>query len=292
MPTVEEQERRFYDLVELTDRAVRMKSDLVVWPETSFPLRLELENQQSVADTEGVFRALWGQAVGSDRSGGTPLLTGVGAMHRQQEKFYNSAILIDGQGQLSQRYDKNHPVMFGEYIPFGKLIPFLEQIFPSTSIEFGQEFVGYQVNDFTIAPSICFETTVPHLIRRQMDELAADGLEPDIMVNLTNDGWFFGTACLDHHLACNIFRAVEMRKPHLVCANTGLSAHVDPFGRLLSVGPRRDSKVLQAVVVKPSGRSFYRLIGDLLPTLFGGLVFVAWVIGWWLRKKPIAATAT
>jgi len=145
---------------------------------------------------------------------------------------------------LLERYDKNHPVMFGEYIPFGKMFPFLEAMSPMNSIEFGEEFQTYQVNGFTIAPNICFETTVPHLIRRQINELAASGQEPDVMINLTNDGWFFGTACLDHHLACNIFRAIEMRKPNLVCANTGLSAHVNPYGRLQAVGPRRRAEVL------------------------------------------------
>jgi len=110
------------------------------------------------------------------------------------------------------------------------------------------------------------------------------------MINLTNDGWFFGTACLDHHLACNIFRAVEMRKPNLVSANTGFSAHIDPFGRRLAVGPRRDSKVLQAVVKKPAGRSIYRTIGDLFPALFGGMTIVAWVFGWWTRKKSFTST--
>ena len=289
-PTVEEIERRFFDVVELTNRAVRMKPDLVVWPESGFfPYRWQLVDagsQQSAAESEDLLRLFWGQAVGSDRSGGTPLLSGVSAQNYPEKKIYNSAVLINSRGELQQRYDKNHPVMFGEYIPFGKAFPILEELAPMSSIEFGHEFRAYQINGFTIAPSICFETTVPHLIRRQIDELAAEGMEPDVMINLTNDGWFFGTACLDHHLACNVFRAVELRKPNLVCANTGLSAHIDPLGRIISVGPRRDEKIVLADVKKPAGRSIYRTIGDLLPGLYGGLSIVAWVSGWWLRKKP------
>lgn len=290
-PTVEDIERRFFDVIELTNRAVRMKPDLVVWPESGFsPYRWQLEDvrdQQSAAESEDLLRLFWGQAVRSDRSGGTPLLSGVLAQNYPQSKIYNSAVLINSQGEFQERYDKNHPVMFGEYIPFGKTFPLLEELAPMSSIEFGQEFKAYQINDFTIAPSICFETTVPHLIRRQIDELTADGMDPDVMINLTNDGWFFGTACLDHHLACNIFRAVEMRKANLICANTGLSAHIDPEGRLLSVGPRRDSKVLKAIVPKPAGSSVYRTIGDVFPALFGGVTILAWVLGWWSRKKRL-----
>ena len=290
LPTLEDQERRFYEIVELTNRAVRTSPDLVVWPESGFsPSNWQLEDTESrklVAESEELLKLFWGQAVGRDRSGGTPLLSGVLAQNYPQRKIYNSAVLVNSQGELQKRYDKNHPVMFGEYIPFGKMFPLLEELAPMSSIEFGQEFVAYQINDFTIAPSICFETTVPHLIRRQMNELAADEMDPDVMINLTNDGWFFGTACLDHHFACNIFRAVEMRKTHLVCANTGLSAHIDPFGRLISVGPRRDAKVIRAIVSKSAGRSIYRTVGDLSPGLFGWTTVLAWVLGWWTRKKP------
>ena len=105
-----------------------------------------------------------------------------------------------------------------------------------------------------------------------------------MMVNLTNDGWFFGTACLDHHFACNIFRAVEMRKPNLVCANTGLSAHIDAYGQLHSVGPRRDAAVLQAIIHKHTDRSIYRTIGDWLPFAFGWISLIALLSGFWQPK--------
>ena len=119
--SMEDLERRFYDVVQLTNRAVREKPDLVVWPESGFfPYRWQLEDvtdQQSASQSEDLLRLFWGQAVGSDRFGGTPLLSGVLAQNYPMNKVYNSAVLIDSQGKLQQRYDKNHPVMFGEYIP-------------------------------------------------------------------------------------------------------------------------------------------------------------------------------
>jgi len=280
--SMEELERRYFEVTKLTNRATREHPDLLVWPESGFaPYRWQLEDSelQTAAASEDLLRLFWEQAVGSDRSGGTPLLSGVIAQNYLQEKIYNSAVLINHQGQLLERYDKNHPVMFGEYIPFGKMFPFLEAMAPMTSIEFGQEFLAYKINGINIAPNICFETTVPHLIRRQIDELSDAGQEPDVMVNLTNDGWFFGTACLDHHLACNIFRAVEMRKPNLVCANTGLSAHIDAYGRLHSVGPRREAAVLYATIKKRTDRSTYRTIGDWLPFTFGWISLIGLLSG-------------
>ena len=89
------------------------------------------------------------------------------------------------------------------------------------------------------------------------------------MVNITNDGWFFGTSCLDLHLACNVFRSVEMRKTNLVCANTGLSAEIDPYGKILQQGPRQATATLRAVVKPGDRRSVYRLIGDLPVMVFG-----------------------
>ncbi len=281
-PTEAEMRGRVNETIELTRRAMMAKPDLVCWPESGlFPYRWQLADAGkigSAVQSEQIIKEYWSQAVARDVTGGAPLLTGVLAMNYPLEKIYNSAVLIDNVGELTQRYDKNHPVMFGEYIPFGKMFPVLERLAPMRSIEFGTEFKAYAIDGFRIAPSICFETTVPHLVRRQINELAAAGEEPDVMINLTNDGWFFGTACLDHHLACNVFRAVEMRKPHLICANTGFSADIDRFGNIRSVGPRRNTDVIVAEIHKSNSLSVYRGIGDSVPFVFGViLVFVALV---------------
>ena len=282
-------DRRFLEITNLTNRAVRDNPDLVVWPESGFhPYSRQLEDispEYTAVDSENQLRSIWKHAVSSDRWGGTPLLSGISVQNYPQKLIYNSAVMIDSQGVFQKRYDKNHLVMFGEYIPLAKMFPILEDMAPMSSIQFGDEFQAYELNGFNIAPSICFETTVPHLIRRQLEELAEAGQEPDVMINLTNDGWFFGTACLDHHLACNIFRAIEMRKPNLVCANTGLSAHIDAYGRMHSVGPRRDEAVLQATIKKHRDRSIYRTLGDWLPFLFGWISLAALASGFWGPKK-------
>lgn len=283
LPTEAQMQARVNETIELTRRAMVEKPDLVCWPESGlFPYRWHLSDASetsSAVASEQIIREYWRQAVAKDTTGGAPLLTGVLALNSSENKIFNSAVLINQAGELTDRYDKNHPVMFGEYIPFGKSLPILEQLAPMRSIEFGQGFRTYEIAGLKVAPSICFETTVPHLVRRQINELATAGREPDVMINLTNDGWFFGTACLDHHLACNIFRAVEMRKPHLICANTGFSADIDRLGRIRSIGPRRKTDVLIAEVGKHSSQNLYRRFGDIVPILFGLTVLCVALLG-------------
>ncbi|MFH1923798.1 MAG: apolipoprotein N-acyltransferase [Planctomycetota bacterium] len=113
-----------------------------------------------------------------------------------------------------------------------------------------------------IAPNICYESVIPHLIRRQVNTLAQRGQEPDVLVNLTNDGWFWGSSELDMHLACGVFRAVECRKPFLIAANTGFSAWIDADGRIVAQGPRRATGTVLALVAADPRSSWYLAHGD------------------------------
>ncbi len=83
-----------------------------------------------------------------------------------------------------------------------------------------------------------------------------------MLVNLTNDGWFWGSSELEMHLSCAVFRAIECRKPLLVAANTGISASIDSSGRVLQQGPRRATDVIIAHTRLDSRRSPYLVIGD------------------------------
>jgi apolipoprotein N-acyltransferase len=115
----------------------------------------------------------------------------------------------------------------------------------------------------SMAPNICFESTVPHLIRWQIASLKRSGQSPDLLVNVTNDGWFKGSSILDFHLACAVFRAVENRLPALIAANTGFSAFVDGDGRIVQRGPRRSEAVIYAEVRQDGRQSWYQRLGDL-----------------------------
>jgi apolipoprotein N-acyltransferase len=178
---------------------------------------------------------------------------------------YNAALLIAPTGAVTGRYYKIHRVIFGEYMPFGDMFPWLYRITPlAQGLTPGDGPRVFEVAGVKVSPSICFESTVPHLIRRQVTTLARSGARPDLLVNVTNDGWFWGSSILDLHLTCNVFRAVELRLPLVVAANTGFSAHIDRNGHIVQQGPRRAEQVILARVRLDGRVSWYNRMGDVL----------------------------
>ncbi len=288
----ETMDRKFDQYRQLTWQARQDSDDidLIVWPEGNLPF-LDVvpglgQSEYAVFgsyDSAEYAIAAWQMVTGypAQFENPVPLLAGTLGSYGK-EVSYNSAILFDSQGEIVDRYFKNHRVMFGEYFPILEWFPAFSQVFKNTTA--GTSPASFEVNHFKLAPSICFETTVPQLIRRQINQLAAEGNEPDAMINLTNDGWFYGTSCLDFHLACNVFRAVEMRKTNLVCANTGFSAEINTCGRILQRGPRRDVEVLMVDVNPVKRSSLYRAIGDIVPIGMAVVTLLAAGIGWRIRK--------
>ncbi len=139
-----------------------------------------------------------------------PVLLGIDTVHFTADGAeplrYNTALFLDSQGKVMGRYDKCHPVMFGEYVPFADVFPWIYKLTPLyAGIAAGPGPVAVQVGGVRYSPDICYEDTVPHLIRQQVLQLRAEGNEPDVLVNLTNDGWFWGSSELDLHLAVRCF---------------------------------------------------------------------------------------
>ena len=194
---------------------------------------------------------------------------------------FNSALFLDAQGQPLACYDKMHPVMFGEYVPLADRFPFLYSLTPlPAGLTAGSEPVAVRIGGHEVAPTICYETALPGAIRAIVRGLAARGRRPDVLVNLTNDGWFWGSSELDMHLAAAIFRAVEVRTPLVIAANTGFSASIDGSGRLLARGPRRATATLRAAVTTDGRTSPWLVAGSLpawLCVAVAGVVAVEWV---------------
>jgi len=160
-------------------------------------------------------------------------------------------------------YDKQHPVMFGEYVPLADRFPWLLNLTPlPTNLTRGQKPATLTVGRLKFAPNICFESLLSRVIRRQVNELIAEGNEPNVLVNMTNDGWFYGSSELDLHLINGVFRAVECRKPFLAAANTGFSAYIDGNGRIQLRGKRRQCDILIADVKDDPRESPYLKRGD------------------------------
>lgn len=260
--------------------------DLIVWPENGWPVPdLHPKADKTQMSDEDIRRYENGflDAYRSLLAPGRKIpsyLVGALTYEPVKRDSYGSILFITDEGDVDARYYKNHLVMFGEYVPLANWFPLLNRI-PAVGkgLVAGKESVAIDLNGFVICPSICFESTVPHYIRSQLNGLADQGSEVDVMVNVTNDGWFYGTSCLDFHLACNVLRAVEMRKPHLVCANTGLSAHIDERGNILQEGPRRATATILAKISKPVGGSLYRTMGDTIPIAFACVAILGLLIG-------------
>jgi apolipoprotein N-acyltransferase len=161
-------------------------------------------------------------------------------------------------------YDKMHPVMFGEYTPLADRFPFLSRLTPLPGgLTAGREPVVVEIAGRRVAPTICYETALPAAVRSLVRRLDAAGERPDVIVNLTNDGWFWGSSELDMHLVASIFRAVEVRTPVVIAANTGFSAAIDGGGRLLARGPRRAPAPVRVTVWPDGRRSPWLVAGSL-----------------------------
>ena len=265
--------------------------DLVVWPETMFlePLvtfdadaRRPPEFEGSEAQFQEQLRSVAKREkekksalAWTAQSLGVPLLLGVDATHFAADgvRLTNSAVYVAPDGRLLGRYDKMHLVMFGEYVPFANTFPWLQRLTPlPVSVQPGNRPAAFELDGVRISPNICYESVLSHVIRGQINRLAAEGREPDVLVNLTNDGWFWGSSELDMHLVCGVFRAVECRKPFLIAANTGFSAWIDSDGRIVQQGPRRATGVILAETQLDQNRpSWYLAHGDW----FAGLCFAA-----------------
>ncbi len=264
--------RHYYDL---SRRAVAERSDLdlLVWPETMYRGRLveRVPGTPPPDDmTEEAYQVRLEQnhaAISTlAKSLDVPLLLGIDTVEvsGNDSRHFNSALFVNRHGAFGARYDKMHPVLFGEYIPFGERFPWLYRLTPlGGGLTSGTKAESGIAAGATICPSICYETVMPHVIRRQVAQLRAEGREPDLLVNVTNDGWFWGSSELDLHLICGVFRAIECRKPMVIAANTGFSASIDANGRILAQGPRRAAEVIIAETKLDDRDSLYLHLGDI-----------------------------
>jgi apolipoprotein N-acyltransferase len=289
----------------LTEQAVKKQPnlDLVLWPESMFVfpetmIEEPLGSQNGVPPDDGrvhleelrdsfrrmlAHEAALANANTDPNHRGTKLLIGTNSVVYGDgtTRHYNSALLADKTGNVVGRYYKAHPVMFGEYVPFAEHFTWLNRVTPiAVGLSAGEGPKVFEVAGLKMSPSICFESTIPHLIRGQLRQLASRGTPADVLVNVTNDGWFWGTGMLDLHFRCGVFRAVENRKPLLVVANTGISSVVDGNGVVRQRGPRREPEAILAEVRGDGRASPYATIGDwpswLCVLFWVGLAAIGW----------------
>ena len=272
-------ERGFMSYVEAAATAARAhpNADLMAWPESMYPWGwVTFDGEEYMPGSTLVDHLDSGDRhyleVAENRREhvaelvacvGMPLLLNVERRDLPSHRKYNCNYLFDAGGEPLSRYDKMHPVLLGEYIPLGEFAPWLYRYSPlGGGLTAGRRAESFEVAGVRFSSSICYEKVLPHVIRRQMTQLQAEDREPDVLISLSNDGWFYGSTELDLHLICGIFRAVECRKPLLIAANTGISASIDAHGRLQARAAKRETTFLAARPTLTSLEGWYLAVGD------------------------------
>jgi len=241
-PEVQEYDRLWFqkhtaDLEEIGGLSLRPstgseKPDLLVWPEAPVPFSFEDAQFVALASTlSSNFHGPFIVGAIEWRLRADSSTSGAGST---KYAAYNSALLFDGHGQRQFVYDKIHLVPFGEYEPF----PLIHRVVSSVSDEVGgfhkgapDYAVGKLPGGYRFGVFICYEAIYPGEVRR----FAANGAE--LLVNISNDGWFGRSAAAEQHLRMARVRAVENRRWLIRDTNNGLTASIDPYGRIFQPLP-------------------------------------------------------
>ncbi|MBN2505771.1 MAG: apolipoprotein N-acyltransferase [Verrucomicrobia bacterium] len=221
-------DERFRDVIRLSEEALdRGRPDILVWPEAAVPSFARWDTNIHQAITNLVRRhAVW-LVLGSD-----DLAPAQPPRHDQEFLYFNSAFLVRPDGEFVADYRKRRLVVFGEFVPLERWLPFLKHLTPlAVGFTPGTRPVPFRLPDLGVQTSvlICFEDVFPHLARDHVEP------ETDFLLNLTNNGWFGESAAQWQHAANAVFRAVENGLPLVRCANNGLSCLVDARGRMSQV---------------------------------------------------------
>lgn len=242
---------------QLAVQSPRRRVDAVVWPESMFTAGLPLmilkpdaeipaNAQLSMDEFQDYVRD--GQARFVDRVdytmdilkrnefGSAPdLIVGCGVVeYGSVPDVYSGIVHLGGAGDVRQWYGKTHLVMFGEYIPIAPWIPGIRNLIPpGMGLTVGPGPRPMQVKGTTALPLICIETAVERIAVNQLAELRQTDQPIDVLVTVTNDGWFDDSSVVEHHLRCGQIVAVATRRPLLSAANNGPTAWIDSNGRMV-----------------------------------------------------------
>ena len=221
---------------------------IVIWPETATPVFLS---------SPGTYQDLVRKLVDRLR---VPIFTGTAIYEKESHDIYNGAVLIEPDKGIEQEYRKIRLVPFGEHIPFDRQIDLLRRIdFGEGDYTPGTIHTVFNTDDFSFGCLICFESIFPELSRT----LVNNGAE--VLVNITNDGWFGKISGPQQHNDMAILRSVENGVVLLRSANTGISMIVDQYGRVLTEKPLFAEDIIVSMVAIAPINTIYRRIGDIVP---------------------------
>lgn len=205
----------------------------IVWPESAIPRYVERDAEYRAAIEDlARRRSVW-------------LLVGSIGFGPERDEYYNSVFSVSPGGLVPWRYDKVHLVPFGEYVPLAGQISLLRPLVREVgSFTPGRSTMPLPGPAGPVGVAVCYEVTYPRLIAEEVGNGAR------VLATITNDGWYGDSAAPRQHLALAVLRAAESRRYLVRAANTGISAIVDPYGRVVaSLGLDREGSV--AAEVRP-----------------------------------------
>jgi len=252
------------------------KIDVIVWPESPAPF----------ATNEPLFRAAVSEIA---RQARTWVITGTlgimpmanGASEKTQ--VFNSAALIDPEGNWAARYDKIHLVPFGEYLPFPSLFSFAGGLTREVGqFQHGDSRTPLDAGSTRLGAFICYESIFPDEVR----QFAQQGAQ--VLVNISNDGWYGDSGAYAQHLSQTRMRAIENDRWLLSATDTGVTASIDPWGRIAARIPRKEQAVLVAPYALTSTTTFYTRHGDWFASLCAIISFGA-LLSRFLSQAKVAA---
>jgi len=234
----------FKRMMTMTDDAVKHGANIVIWPESTVPL--------SYSSTDFYREAI----ESTSRNANVDIILGSVAEDPQEAtKLWNAAFLVSG-GKTIGHYDKIRLVPFGEYVPLRKMFFFAEKLVHAVGeFQFGTKDSPL-VGRFHYGPAICYEIVYPQIPRAQVLHGA------DVLVTITNDAWYDGTSAPRQHLNQARLRAVETDRYLLRAGTTGISALVDPTGRILEELPMGRQGIIYAGFHPRTSITPYVRLGD------------------------------
>jgi apolipoprotein N-acyltransferase len=181
--------------------------------------------------------------------------------------YFNSALLIGPDGEPRGRYDKQHLVPFGEYVPLRRFLPFMEPLVESVgNFSAGVTAEPLAADSMKLGTLICYESIFPGLAGKT----AAAGA--NLLVNLTNDAWYGRSSAPHQSFAMSVFRAVETRRSLVRAANTGISGFVSPLGRVVHRSHLFEPAAFSAAIPLYEGQTVHTLFGRFFGSLCLALV--------------------
>jgi apolipoprotein N-acyltransferase len=225
-------------------------TDLIVWP----------ESPASFTDTDPQFRSAMSALA---RAAHTPIIVGnVGFEPNADSKSgyspYNRASFITPDGNFAGHYDKMHLVPFGEYVPFKEFFFFAKNLLNEVGMfEPGKDRAVFKTGGHTYGVFICYESIFGDEVRQYAQQGA------DVLVNISNDGWYGNTSAAWQHLNMVRMRAIENHRWILRATNTGVTAAINPYGRVTAAAPRHQRTSIRVHFGYENDLTFYARYGDL-----------------------------